>query len=966
MRHLRVMHPRAMGASKDSPNATREDGALETVVIQDSARTPVRTESAITSIGTSIGRYVVLEEVGAGGMGRVLRAYDPKLQREVALKEVRNARLGEEGTKRLVAEARAMAKVSHPNVVAVYDVEQPLRDRVVLVMQYVAGQTLRTWLKKGPRPWREVVQAFRAAGRGLAAAHAAGVLHRDFKPANVLMGVDGSVKVTDFGLAKAVGDTGSSGEDKGASISFDEGLTMDGVVMGTPRYMAPEQHRALPLTEAADQYAYCVALWEALCGEPPFSSRSMSSDKHRGPPAWPAKTVPRRIGEAVRRGLAPRPDDRWPNMDALITALAHDPATRRRRWWMGLGGLGVLAAAVGGWQAQSATGAQPCTGATRQLAGVWDDTQRARVRDAILGVGTSYAPAVWAQTERSLDDHADQWAAMHTETCEATTLRGEQSSEVMDLRMACLHRAKVDLAATVQLLAEADAAVVQKAHDVVGGLRPLARCADVDALRAEVDPPSQKDAAAVEQIRARLAEVGATVRAGRYAAAQQKLDEARPLLETVQYVPVRTEVKLAEGKVLETLGRYEASEIAYREALLLAAQGNQREAMQRAAATLIYVVGYRQRRADEGLRYRELAVGLVGDDPEQRAQVHDHIATVLLDQGKLDEALHEHERSLELRESALGSADHKTATSRNNLALVLQQQGKYEEAERELRAALEVYETTLGPEHPFGGLARCNVANVLGTQSRHAEAIDEYRPAIEVLERALGASHPNVAQARHNLATALYSQGEYEEAEDLHRRALADWEKALGSEHPHIASARMNLALVVQARGRHEEAEAEFLAALTPFEAALGPAHPDVAAVRINLATLYIAAGKHEEAEPVLRGAIETREQALGSEHPELADTRTSLAGVLLELGRPREALPLARTAWARAQAEDFPEAKRPRIAATLARILVKVERDAAARQRARTLAEDALRGFEQAGATQDAQALRRWLDTLE
>ncbi|MEX1364192.1 MAG: serine/threonine-protein kinase, partial [Nannocystaceae bacterium] len=209
--------------------------------------------------GTTISRYVVLDEIGRGGMGRVLRAYDPRLQREVALKEVRPDLLDEAATRRQEAEARAMAMLSHPNVVAVFDVTSWETGAVVLVMEYVPGQTLKQWLRERERPWPEIVERFVAAGRGLQAAHDAGLLHRDFKPSNVLVSEDGAVKVTDFGLATV--DAGAS-EHRGSIEEILHGEPAGvRVVRGTLRYMAPEHHAGKVLTPAADQYAFCVALW---------------------------------------------------------------------------------------------------------------------------------------------------------------------------------------------------------------------------------------------------------------------------------------------------------------------------------------------------------------------------------------------------------------------------------------------------------------------------------------------------------------------------------------------------------------------------------------------------------------------------------------------------------------------------------------------------------------------------------
>jgi eukaryotic-like serine/threonine-protein kinase len=284
----------------------------------------------------SIGRYRVLGTIGRGGMGVVLRAHDPQLRREIAIKLVRPRRpddaIAIEQQARLLREARAMAALSHPNVVPVFDVGEH-GDGLFIAMQYVAGANMRAWLAAERPSWRRVLGVFRAAGRGLAAAHAAGMVHRDFKPANVLVGDDGRVRVVDFGLARTLehGDTGELGEQDWSGAHDGLGsVTQAGVLVGTPLYMAPEQFAGAAADARADQFAFCVSFFEALYGVPPFEGadlRSQLAAKRAGRVAARAPgdgvpdPVPAALHAAILRGLAADPAARFAAMPELLREL---------------------------------------------------------------------------------------------------------------------------------------------------------------------------------------------------------------------------------------------------------------------------------------------------------------------------------------------------------------------------------------------------------------------------------------------------------------------------------------------------------------------------------------------------------------------------------------------------------------------------------------------------------------------
>ncbi|MEM9458849.1 MAG: serine/threonine-protein kinase [Myxococcota bacterium] len=854
------------------------------------------------SAGQRVGRYVVLEQLGHGGMGAVFKAYDKGLDRLVAIKFLHNE-VNEDNTIRLKREAQALARLSHPNVVQVYEVGEAT-GQTFITMELVEGQTLREWKNEKPRGWRECVEIYLQAGQGLAAAHSKGLIHRDFKPDNVLIDGRSHVRVLDFGLARQTADV-TDNQQASQVIELDRhdnpletSLTETGTMMGTPGYMPPEQIKGYEANPRSDQFSYCVALWEAVYDERPFAGSTLVElmaairDEQITPSAR-GHAVPIKLRQILMRGLTATSEDRWPSMRVLLEQLAGLVTPRNRRW-LSLGTLGGLATiGVGIWLgARSyAEWANRCTGAHRQLSGIWDDARREQVENAFVGTGLSYAPDAWERAvQPALDDYANDWTIQHIEACEATNVRKEQSTEMLDRRMACLNNAKLELDATVKLLMEVDAKVMDKTHEIVAELRPLSQCADVEVLAADTHPPLPEEKDLVAGIRELLAESKAERNAGRYAIAQARVTEAKEQLIEVEYGPVHTEQLLEEGRVLQELGLYEASENSLQQALGSASRWHQWHEMQQIANMMIYVVGTLQSRMQEGLRYRELAQGLAVNNPTAEAFSRHNVANILCTQGKHEEAEDEQYRALALLEKALGPGHPRVADSRNTLAIILYEQGKYEQAELEQRRALASLEEALGPKHPHVANSRANFAATLHEQGHYREAEHEHRRALALREEGLGPDHPLVAESRVNLAAILHDRGRYAKAEQEHRHALVALERSLGPKHLHTAMSRANLATTLGDQGRYLEAEQEHRGALALLEEILGPEHAYVAMSLTNLGNALHGQGRFIEAETLHRRSLKMREEALGPEHPQVAYSREGLASALYAQKRYVEA----------------------------------------------------------------------------
>ncbi|HZI16267.1 MAG TPA: serine/threonine-protein kinase, partial [Myxococcus sp.] len=418
--------------------------------------------------GTRVGRYVVLAPVGSGGMGVVYAASDPKLGRKVALKLVRaDADVpGAARQQRLLQEAQALARLSHPHVVSVYDAGSYQVDQVFLAMELVDGGTLRDWLKDGHRSWRDIVQVFLQAGQGLAAAHAAGLVHRDFKPDNVLVGTDGRVRVTDFGLALLH----ASGEGEGAVTGSAGTVRLGSLVAGTPGYQAPEVLAGRPADARADQFSFCVTLYEALYGKRPFDQGA------DGPPRFPRDIqVPMRVRRVLLRGLALEPRERFPSLDALLLELGRDVgATQARR--LGVAGVALaVLAAVGLYPYLRWRESRACAEAA-SLAGLWDGSRKEAAARAFAALSRPFAVEAWKRAEPLLNAYAGAWAAQVRDNCEATRVHATQPEEPYLQRVTCLERRRDELRALGDLLAQADEEVARRATQAVQSLSPVAQC----------------------------------------------------------------------------------------------------------------------------------------------------------------------------------------------------------------------------------------------------------------------------------------------------------------------------------------------------------------------------------------------------------------------------------------------------------------------------------------------------------
>ncbi len=858
--------------------------------------------------GARIGRFVLLDRLGAGAMGVVYAAYDPELARKVALKLVL-ARGDEPGSalrQRLFREAQALARLSNPNVVAVHDVYTH-DDRVWIAMEYVAGQTLADWARQGRHAWTDTLRVLRDAAAGVAAAHAAGVIHRDLKPENVMLDHDGRVRVMDFGLAHGrhvaggaaeleATDPSSPSDDPRRADTLAVRLTRSGATPGTPAYMAPEQWAGGEAGPAADQFAWSVMAWELLYGERPFAGENAAAlttnvRSGRRRPLPRGRRIPGWVRRIVERGLAVDPARRWPSMAALLAALNRGRVRSmvRTAAFVAIGAAATVAAVDGYRRWELAQRVSTCEAARADIDTVWNADKRQELRDALTATGINYAASSAERAIARIDRYAAEWGDAHVLACTSTYVDEQWDQDLHDRALWCLDDKHLGLDSLLEELRKTNATILPRVVSATTALLPIHACIDTDQLRRRPTPPTDRRPA-LREVRATLARSHSLGMLGSYKEALTLAVRAREQAEALDWLPLQAATQAWEGVVLDATGAFAEAEAASTKAYFAATRAAAWEIAADAAIDLLDTVGHELARPADGRTWARHAADVAlpqSGDPDGLLEATRlrGLASLHFDAGEFTEAKALYTRVLVLRTAALGPDHLDVGASMSDVARTHAAMGSFKEAQELFEQALAIAQRTLGPDHPRIATSANNVATMLAYTGDLAGALERFERSSHLLERALGPDHPDVATSLNNLSATYFNTGEFSKAIALSERVLRIGEKTLGPDHPVVAERLTNLGAVYWASGDHRRAGPLHERALSIAEKTLGPNHPIVASILNNLAIVRKAEGEFTQARALYERSLAIMEKTLGPDHPDVASTLNNLAIIHEHLG---------------------------------------------------------------------------------
>ena len=905
--------------------------------------------------GEILGRYLVLDRLGSGGMGVVYTAYDPQLDRKVALKLLRIKVIGRqrrrEAHQRLVREAQALARLNHPNVVAVHDIGE-VGDRIFLAMEYVEGQDLKAWLAQQERTWQQIVETFVQAGKGLAAAHDAGLLHRDFKPANVLLGLDGRARVLDFGLARPVRDpepeshpptrssSALSGSERAAKAeqhaddirgsspwddstastegppvaakavsarpgpagsaaaigsssnisvgALDAQLTRTGSFLGTLAYMSPEQIDGR-VDPRSDQFSFCVALYEALWRQSPFIDRggvlkrAMQSNIRQPPRTG---DVPLWLEQAVMRGLRVDPDERYPSMNALLTALQPQPKAKLRGLVAGLLMLAGLMFVL--FQHNTVV---PCANVDDPIQLIWNGARRAQLAKGFASSPLPYADALGKRASSLLDAYADEWSDMRRETCEATRVEGTQSEALLDLRMSCLDQRLQELDSLLELIFGADHADpwIQQSVEAFSNLPYIGQCADTRSLLTVVPPANDQESERVFRIKKELTRIDALLSLRQKDEAYQAVQALEPDLEQIRHDSTLAQAfQLTAFAAFMNDQRQEAID-AHLKAIAHADAGRDDRARAVSLNSLIWAFDTEPAKAAPWVEAARGAVERSGSG-RLSASWHQAKARYLFRSGETQAALETAERATELAKKHNGPDHLYTARILIDLGNAQLRSELYDAAYASFSEAHRIQILNLGTNHPDLAASNFYRAITLDRLKRFEEALDLLVQSLRTMEATFGPEHSRIAEYLIGLGDVYWHSGNKPAALSSYQRASEIKRKHYGDRAPVIAPILNNISLIHWESGELETAEKHLREALDIYRSSLGAEHPQVLISQTNLARVLLHRDRPQEAARLLQAAWQSSNQVSGPRHTTSLNSGLALGEAQLALGEVEQA----------------------------------------------------------------------------
>ena len=841
-----------------------------------------RSPSHVLERGQTVGRYVIGELLGSGAMGRVYSAWQPELDRRVAIKVLHEDAPG--ARDRLVREAQAMARLDHPNIVGVHEVGTT-DEGVYVAMDLVEGETLRTWAET-PRQWRDVARVMIEVARGLTAVHAAGVIHRDVKPDNIIVGADGRARVGDFGLARAGGTKPSTSPGEQVPSGYGDTPLAVGTpgtsIAGTPAYMAPELLRGGAASAASDQFGFGVTAYEMLAGKRPFVGQTwaeLSRAVERGSPA-PLRSVPAWLDAAIRRCLAVDPGRRFSSLAALAELLAERSQRRRPMWIAGAAAAAVLASGAT-WLASrggSPAATAGCELGATEIASVWNP----QLRGELVGLG--------APTIAAIDRWTSLWATEHDTTCVVV-----EPAAKLAARQRCLEHHRTELAAVLDRASldrsrsrprsvpgsstvsprfdatdassSGGAAIADRMIDALAGMSP-AECRVATPGTADPLPLDPDRATAVREVERDLPAVRAAIALG----------DARPVIEisaalverarTSGHAPVLAEALLVRADALRATAQLAEAAIAARDAVASAERGHDDQTAARAWIARVTIAGDRRdlAAAEDLAAIAGGAIDRAGAPPRLIAQLLRLRALVAYNRGQLDEV-----RTLlvDARSRFAGLAGERSvdvAAVESSLGSTARAAGDLDAAERHHRTALAIDRELRGERHPDIARDLHNIAGVLRLRGKLDGAFATYNAALAIEVATRGERSVEAGLTHNSLGLVKMARRDWAGARVELELAL---EALAGAGHGDRAFAEHNLGLVAAATGNHLDALDHYRRAGVIYAATIG--EHAIAPIRLHLDRARSLAAR-SGLEPARAGARRALDAAKRADIPWIVD----------------------------------------------------------------------------------------------